>query len=147
MNGDESQKINEQWAETADCRVSLNPAFNLYLDQEALAGDTRIMTFNWCTRKDGVSWDQLNAKHAALLAARADDAPAKSWSIMYPGLGIRNPIGEFAHLVSFADVSGLMASENALSNQEGWRQREDYYTSYADCIGQNVYSVEVLNRP
>jgi hypothetical protein len=105
------------------------------------------MTFNWCTRQDGVSWDQLNAKHQALLAGRADDSPAKSWTIMFPGLGVRNTIGEFAHLVSYADVAGLTASQNALANQEGWRQREDYYTSYADCTGENVYQVEVLNRP
>ena len=147
LNTDDGQKVNEQWVETTDCRVSINPAFNLFLDSEGLAGDTRIMTFNWCTRKEGVTWDQLNARHSELLAGRADDSPAKSWTIMYPGLGIRNPIGEFAHLVSFADVSGLMASQNALANQEGWRQRAAYYTSYADCTGENVYQAEVLNRP
>ncbi len=147
LTTEDGQRINEQWLETADCRVVLNPFVNMYLDAEALSGDTRIMTFNWCTRKEGVSWDQLNVKHQELLANRPDDAPAKSWSIMWPGLGVRDPIGEFAHLVSYVDVSGLMARENAMGNEEGWRRREDYNTSYADCIGENVYQVQVLNRP
>ena len=65
----------------------------------------------------------------------------------YPGLGIRNPPGDFAHYLSFADTNGLMAYQNTFANEEGWRQRRDYNTSYADCTGENVYHVQVLNRP
>jgi hypothetical protein len=143
----DGQKLNAQWQASAECRVSVNPAFNLHLDRDALKGDTRVMTFNWCTRRDGVTWDQMNARHAEILAGRPDDAPMKSWSIMYPGLGIRNPLGEFAHLGSYANAEGLMASQNALANEEGWRRREEYFATFANCIGQNVYHVEVLNRP
>lgn len=147
LTTDEGRRINAQWLETSECRVSVNPVFNMFLDREALSGNTRVMTFNWCTRQEGVSWDQLLARHDTMLAGRPDDSPVGSWTIMYPGLGVRNPIGEFAHLVSYPDVSSLMAYQNTLVNEEGWRQREDYYTSYADCIGENVYRGEVLNRP
>jgi hypothetical protein len=40
-----------------------------------------------------------------------------------------------------------MARQNELANNEGWRQRLAYETSYADCTGENVYYAEVLNRP
>ena len=105
------------------------------------------MAFNWCTRNEGVSTDQLIEKHRQIASTWNTDSPIKAWTIMYPGLGSRNTPGEFAHLLSFEDASGLMAWQNATANDEGWRRRQDYETSYADCIGENVYYVEVLNRP
>jgi hypothetical protein len=147
LSTESGRKINEDWSETADCQVSMNPLFNMYIDREALSGNTRVMTFNWCTRREGVSWDQLLARHDAMLASRPDDSPINAWTIGYPGLGTRNVPGEFFHLLSFANASGAMAFQNVLANAEGWRQREDYMTSYASCTGENAYHVEVLNRP
>ena len=105
------------------------------------------MTIDWCTRREGVSADQLIAKHQEYAADWTADSPIKAWSTLYPSLGIRNAPGEFAHMLSFTDANGLMAYQNAISNEGGWRQRMDYMTSYADCIGENVYSARVLNRP
>ena len=64
LTTEESQKINARWQDTAECRVSMNTGYIMALDQEVLsAQDDRIMTFNWCTRNEGVSIDQLQAKH------------------------------------------------------------------------------------
>ena len=148
LTEEDGQKISAQWQETADCRVAVNPAFILAIDRDAMSSrDDRVMAFNWCTRNEGVSTDQLIAKHQEIASTWSTDSPIKAWTLMYPGLGSRNTPGEFAHLLSFEDASGLMAWQNATANEEGWRIRQDYETSYANCIGENVYYVEVLNRP
>ena len=148
LTGADGQKINAQWLETADCRVSLNAAYIMVLDREALsAREDRVMTFNWCTRNDGVSTDALRAKHQELAADWTPENPVKAWTIMVPSLGSRNTPGAFAHLLSFEDANGLMAWQNATANDEGWRDRQDYENSYADCVGDNAYYAQVLNRP
>ena len=148
LTGEDGQKINAQWQETADCRVAMNAAFIQVIDRDALSGrDDRVMTFNWCTRNEGVSSDQLIAKHQQIASTWNTDSPIKAWTIMFPGLGSRNTPGDFAHLLSFEDASGLMAWQNAIANESGWRSRQDYETSYADCTGENAYYAEVLNRP
>jgi hypothetical protein len=147
MTTEQGQKLNEQWLETADCQVSINAAYARYIDREALSGDTRVMTMNWCTRHEGVSSDQLFAKHDEIAARRGDDSPVKAWNIMVPALGARNAPGDFAHMLTFADMNGLMAYQNGIANQEGWRMIQDYNASYASCTGDNAYYVTVLNRP
>lgn len=148
LNTESGQKLNAQWQEVGDCTVAVNAAFIQVIDQEALAAtDRRIMTFDWCTRKEGVSYDQLGAKHQQMASGWSTDSPIKAWVVSYPSLGSRNTPGEYAHILSFEDANGLMAWQNAQANNEGWRMRADYEASYADCIGENVYSGEVLNRP
>jgi hypothetical protein len=147
LNTPSGQKLNAQWQTIADCRVSLNTIFLKHVDRPALSGDTRVMTFNWCTRKEGVSTDQLLAKHNAMLASRADDSPVAAWSIVYPGLGQRNAPGDFAHVLSFKGMGAALAFQDGMANAQGWRQRQDYTASYAKCTGENAYHVQVLNRP
>jgi hypothetical protein len=36
------------------------------------------------------------------------------------------------------------AAKNAIANEEGWRARADYYTSYADCSGEHVLIGETV---
>ncbi len=148
LTGEEGQKLNAQWQDTADCRVSMNHAFIQFIDTEALSNtDERMLAFNWCTRNEGVSSDQLFAKHRQLASSWTKESPIKAWTVMYPGLGSRNTPGQFAHLMSFEDANGLMAWQNATANDGGWRVRQDYETAYADCVGDNVYYAEVLHRP
>ena len=148
LTGEDGQKLNEQWQEAADCRVALNTAFIEVIDQDALSNrDDRMMVFNWCTPKAGVSTDQLVAKHDQMSAGWTTDSPLKAWTIMVPGLGSRNTPGAFAHILSFEDAQGLMAWQNATANEGGWRARQDYETSYAECTGDNAYYAEVLHRP
>ena len=148
LGSEEGQKLNAQWQDTADCRVSMNAGMIQVIDQETLAAtDERILTFNWCSRNDGVSTDQLIAKHQQMAAGWTTDAPIKAWLTMVPGLGSRNTPGDFAHILSFADMQGLMAWQNNWANNEGWRQTQDYQASYAQCTGHNTYHARVLNRP
>lgn len=147
LSTESGQRLNAQWRATADCRVSVNPVVTRFLDAQALTGDDRIITFNWCTANEGVTSDQIIARHQSMAANRPDDAPIKAWNIILPGLGNRNPPGDFAHMLSFVNTKGLMAWQNAMANDGGWRQRQDYYNSYAQCTGENVYQGRVLNRP
>jgi hypothetical protein len=148
LTTEDGQKVAEQWNETADCRSVLNPAFIVYIDQNALSGrDDRVMTINWCTRREGVTWDQINAQHQRSAESLTSEAALKAWTIMFPGLGMRNAPGEFAHIVSYEDANGLARRQNNLANEEGWRRREDYNAVYAQCGGENVYYAEVVNRP
>ena len=148
LGSEEGQKLNAQWQDTADCRVSMNAGMIHVIDQEALAAtDERILTFNWCSRNDGVSTDQLIARHQQMAANWTTDAPIKAWLTMVPGLGGRNTPGDFAHILSFADMQGIMAWQNNWANNEGWRQSQDYQASYAQCTGHNTYHARVLNRP
>ena len=147
LSTDSGQRLNAQWNASADCRVSMNPIFNQFIDTDALSSDTRIMTFNWCTVNDGVTTDALMARHDSMVENRAEDAPVKAWNIIIPGLGNRNPPGDFAHLLSFNDANGLMAFQNGIANEGGWRQRQEYFRSFATCSGENAYQGRVLNRP
>lgn len=147
LGTESGQALNDNWQDTADCRVSINPIFTHFADETITSKDTRIVTLDWCTRLPGVTYDQLNDKHDNMLANRSPESPVSAWSIMYTGFGMRNAPGEFMHMLSFADNAALNAYMNHRANNEGWRQREAYQTSYASCTGQNVYFAEVLNRP
>ena len=148
LTGEEGQKLNAQWGEAADCTVSINPGVIVAIDREALsARDDRLMTFNWCTRNDGVSWDQVTETHRQMASNYTTESPIKAWTVMFPGLGMRNPPGEYAHLISYEDANGLMAFQNDFVNNDGWRRRVEYEANVANCGGENVYYAEVLNRP
>ena len=144
---EEGQALNENWQSIADCQVSLNPIATQYVDETIINKETRIITMDWCSRLPGVSYDQLQDKHDSMLANRSSDSPVRAWSIVYTGLGMRNAPGEYMHMLSFANNAGLNAYLNNYANNEGWRQRDSYQTSYASCTGQNVYFANVLNRP
>ena len=147
LTTEDGQKLNARWQTLADCRVSVNPVFTLFADPAITAQDTRVMTLNWCTRNPGVSSDQVQARHRSVLAGRTSDSPISAWSISYNGLGRRKAPGDYLHMMSFADNAALMRYMDGYANNEGWRRRQDYETSYASCTGQNAYFVNVLNRP
>lgn len=148
LGTEDGQKLNDQWQDTADCRVAMNSGRIHVIDQEALANtDERVMTFNWCSRHEGVSVDQLRAKHQQMASEWTTASPVKAWLTMVPGLGGRNTPGDFAHILSFDSINSLMAWQNIQANEQGWRQRVDYEASYAHCTGENAYYGQVLNRP
>ena len=74
--------------------------------------DNRIMTMNWCAPKDGVSYEQLRAKHDSWLEASGDSFTAAAWNIIDPRQGAGTRQGKFMHMVSFTSASALMANEN-----------------------------------
>ena len=147
LTTEEGQTLNANWQSIADCRVTINPVATLYYDETITEQDTRIISMNWCSRLPGVSYDEVQARHQNILANRTPDSPVAAWSIVYNGLGMRNAPGEYMHMLSFANNASLQAYMNNYANNQGWRARVAYETSYASCTGQNVYFAEVLHRP
>ena len=144
----EGQKLNDTWQSLAECRGAINRFAMRYADIATLHTlDERVITFEWCTRNEGVAWDDLAPVHQQAVDNRPDNSSILSWAIMFPGVGVNNAPGEFLHMFTFADTIGLMAHRNRIANEEGWRQREDYQTNFASCTGQNAYLATVLNRP
>jgi hypothetical protein len=119
----------------------------IWTDVDAMNSDRdRVVTWNWCTRKEGVSWDQLSAKHQSVAATRNKNAPNIGWAAFYPHLGGASAPGEMAHIVIYPDVESLMQGA-ALNAQGGWRMLDDYYTSYADCGGQSAMLETIMYQP
>ena len=147
LGTERGQALNAAWQEIADCRVTMNQLFTMFVDDEISAQDTRVVSMDWCTRHAGVSYDQTTAAHSEIVANRSEDSPVSAWSVVYPGLGMRNAPGEYMHLLSFANSAALHSYRDAFANNEGWRQRESYESTLASCTGENVYFAQVLNRP
>ncbi len=143
----DGQKLGDRWAKLAQCDVKMAHAEMIWTDVDAMNSDRdRVVTWNWCTRKDGVSWDQLSAKHQSVAATRNENAPNIGWAAFYPHLGGANAPGEMAHIVIYPDVERLMQGA-ALNSQGGWRMLDDYYTAYADCSGQSAMLETIMYQP
>ena len=95
---------------------------------------------------DDLSEMEENSSHSSKMFRTVSGASRKNMT-MVPGLGGRNTPGDFAHILSFADMQGIMAWQNNWANNQGWRQTQDYQASYAECTGHNTYHARVLNRP
>ena len=63
----------------------------------------------------------------------------------YPHLGGANAPGEFAHVVIYPNIEALMA-RGARYAQGGWRALDDYYNSYADCLGESARLETIMYR-
>jgi len=143
----DGQKLGEKWSKLATCHVKMAHAKMIWANVEAMNTDReRVVTWNWCTRKNGVSWDQLNAKHDSV-AAMVDANPTNiGWAAFFPNLGGANAPGEFAHIVVYPNVEALMEN-GARYTQGGWRMLDDYYTSYADCHGESASLETIMYQP
>ena len=65
LTSQDGMALNERWQSLAMCHVKQAHAFMLYADQEQMAtDDERYVTWNWCTRKEGVTFEEISAKHA-----------------------------------------------------------------------------------
>ena len=143
----DGQKLGETWGKLAQCDVKMAHAKMIWTNVEAMNTDReRVVTWNWCTRKDGVSWDQLNAKHDTVAATAGDNPSNIGWLAFFPHLGGANAPGEFAHIVVYPDVAALMKS-SARHAKGGWRLLDDYYTSYANCHGESASLETIMYQP
>ena len=141
----DGQKLNATWQSLAKCDVKMGSVFFQYADVEALNNDRdRIVTWDWCTRKEGVSADQLIAKHDALAEEFSGSLGEIGWAVYYPQVGGANLPGDYAHITIYPDVEGLMKRQQWHS-EGGWRAVSDYYASYADCTG-NSANIETIMR-
>ena len=143
----DGQKLGQRWSKLAKCDVKMAHAEMIWADVDKMNTDKdRVVTWNWCSRKDGVSWDQLDAKHRSAAALAGDNPGNIGWAAFYPHLGGANAPGEFAHIVIYPNVEALMKS-GARHARGGWRGLDDYYTSYANCSGQSAYLETIMYDP
>ena len=146
MSTKEGQRINAKWQETATCSLKFAAMFTNWADVEAInTDDSRMVTWNWCTRKEGVTHDDLNAVHARVVAEYPDGLGNIGWFTMYPLIGGGVAAGEFAHIVVYPDMAGVMTRMDQFANG-GWRDRMEYY-KMADCTGEALMAEEILGRP
>ena len=146
MSSEEGKKLNAEWQSIATCEVKMASLFTQWANVEALnTDDNRITTWNWCTRKDGVSAEQLTAKHRSIAAEFDKGIGNIGWFTFYPTIGGGSAPGEFANVVVYPDMVGLMKHQQWFS-EGGWKTRQDYY-NYVDCQGDTANTEEVRNRP
>ena len=43
-------------------------------------------------------------------------------------------------------MSAYAKAQDRMANEEGWRSRQDYYDSYADCSGEILMNHTVVKR-
>ena len=95
--------------------------------------DERYVTWNWCTRKEGVTFEEISAKHAEYAADMQEDSGGIiGWLVMLPHTGGADAAGEFAHVAIYPDMESFMARRSMLANG-GWQVTRDclLYTSDA----------------
>ena len=126
MNTKEGQKLNARWQDIATCHVKLGTLYMRWVNEEAnAADDNRIVTMDWCTRKDSVSWDQLTAKHDQIEASYPEGVQNIVWAMMFPQIGSADAPGDFAHVNVYPDMQAFMKRHKWLSHDSGWKLRDD----------------------
>ena len=147
MNTKEGQKLNARWQDIATCYVKLGTLYMRWVNEDANAKDNnRIVTMDWCKRKDSVSWDQLTSKHDQIQASYPEGVENIVWAVMFPQVGSADAPGDFAHVNVFPDMQAFMNRHKWLSHDDGWKLRNDYTSSYADCRGDEAFVEDVLYR-
>ena len=53
---------------------------------------------------------------------------------------------DFAHVNVYPDMQAFMKRHKWLSHDSGWKLRDDYISSYADCRGDEAFVEDVLYR-
>lgn len=144
----------EFWAildDTVSCQTSLQTQFLDYLsgtsgpNQAIPDDDTAFLLWDWCTRRDGVSRDAVAAARKAFVQSLSDRGVRGGSSLMFPFLGTRNGPGEFAQMFVSPDWATIASYHEYVGNG-GWRNRAAYNENIAQCLGQNVYDLTLLNR-
>jgi hypothetical protein len=123
MMGKSGQKLNAEWQELASCHVKFAAMFTQWADVGAINSDNdRVVTWNWCSRKEGVSHDMLNAAHVAFVEENPEGLGNIGWFTLYPNIGGGDSAGEFAHVVVYPNMEGLMEHQEWFA-RGGWRGR------------------------
>ena len=92
-----------------------------------------------------MSHDDLNAAHTQFVNDNPDGLGNIAWFMMYPNIGGGDAAGEFAHVVVYPDMAGLMEHQEWYA-KGGWRGRMDYY-QLVNCTGEALMTEQVLGRP
>jgi len=143
----DGQKLNAKWQKLAQCDVKMANTFMLWADVEQMNTDSdRVVVWNWCDRKPGVTWDQMNLKHQDMINSRTTEPENIGWALFFPHFGGAQAPAEFAHIVIYPDAESLMKDASSFA-MGGWRAQEDYLNSYATCQGRSVNTETIMRRP
>ena len=144
----EGQELSENWQSAATCYVKWGHAYPQYLDNDALENDPdRVISWNWCSRNEGVSIEDLQAQHNMMVKEvnKANNG-LSGWVIVQPVTGAAQAPGDFVHLGLFNDVESFMEYKESFA-AGGWKGYLDYTENYATCNGEELFTEEVLNSP
>ena len=142
----EGQEVLASYGKIETCNVWRASVYPIMRDPAVIQDKDTVATVNWCKRKAGVSTDQLIAKHQEIVGRVRDTHPAIWWGVGYPELGVQEDQlpGDFYHYMIYPDYQALASTKNSQANEGGWRNLQDYYNSYADCVGQVAVTVETV---
>ena len=140
MASNDGPKVYQQFQKLAKCHNRFAFGTPKMTDvQQMLSTNERVITFNWCSAKEGVTQNQLRAKHDAWLAANKGSFQAAAWSIIEPQQGAGLYHGRFAHMNVFTSLNQMFANEEWIANGGGLAGIDDYYSAYASCDGNSSY--------
>ena len=142
------QKLNEKWQKLANCKVKMAAIVPNFLNEKALSKDKdRIVSWNWCSLNDGVSYEDLleeHSKRASLLEENSRGLIA--WANVYPRIGMSEAPGDFAHLALFPNIEAAQVYQQDQSDG-GWKSYRDYNQNFASCEGDQFMIEKVLSDP
>tara|TARA_B100000214_G_scaffold320111_1_gene255136 strand:- start:1469 stop:2242 length:774 start_codon:yes stop_codon:yes gene_type:complete len=144
----DGQKLNERWQKLADCRVKQAASVPHFVNQEAINKDNnRIVSWNWCSLNDGVTWDDMLAEHnRTVKLLEEDNLGIIGWATIYPRIGTEDAPGDFAHIVIYPDMEAAQIYQQAQSDG-GWRDYNSYQEKFATCRGDSFFIENVINNP
>lgn len=147
MASESAQNLMAKSNAVAECTFKFARAKNRVAKIDALdASPNRLMSLEWCAKRDNIQWDQLVERHDAWEAAYADDSPAMAWNIVAPRLGSGERQGHFMHMVSYANATQLMANEEWIANGGGSNAMRGYRDGYASCEDPAIYNATYVYR-
>jgi hypothetical protein len=142
------QKLNEKWQKLANCKVKMAAIVPNFLNEKALSEDKdRIVSWNWCSLNDGVSYEDLleeHSKRASLLEENSRGLIA--WANVYPRVGMSEAPGDFANLAFFPNIEAAQVYQQDQSDG-GWKSYRDYNQNFASCEGDQFMIEKVLSDP
>ena len=151
---EQGQAVQKAFDKVVTCKQALYGSRLKYplQDESTLAANTLVQV-EWCDRKDGVSMDNMLARHSANAEAAEKNGENGVWNIIWPiaGVGPLNVLGEkqrdFAHMLWLPDMAAYMNLVDREVNGGDGYGRRNYLESYAECDGRFVYDVTIQNQP
>ena len=138
-------KLQTSVDEIANCNRSMHRYYHQYTKYSD--DKSRVLSMNWCSKKEDVTAENLMAKHRSL--AESPNQPFLHWGIAVPAWGLRrgDTQGNFAHFIGYADMNAAIAAQSDIATKGGWKGRREYLDSFADCSGENLWKFDIENIP
>tara|TARA_B100001063_G_scaffold16879_1_gene12970 strand:+ start:409 stop:1176 length:768 start_codon:yes stop_codon:yes gene_type:complete len=142
------QKLNKKWQELANCKVKMAAIVPNFLNEKALGKDKdRIVSWNWCSLNDGVSYEDLLEEHSKRASSLEENSRGLiAWANVYPRIGMSEAPGDFAHLALFPNIEAAQVYQQDQSDG-GWKSYRDYNQNFASCEGDQFMIEKVLSDP